>query len=163
MKKFCLAITALLLLIFCAGLKAQTVPARLDQQKLMQQYLGTWQANAGKDTLEVWDFQQFGKTLIINTSNVIKGKKNPLYVNNLGFDAKESKFKGYVLMNDGSYGTWIGAFTSDKKFEGIDVVDFNTSMTYAKFENVMTDAKSFIWTSVGSDGSKSVLKFSKVK
>jgi hypothetical protein len=152
------------LLIWTAGLKAQTVPAKPDQQKLMLQFLGTWQANAGKDTLEVWDFQQFGKAMIINVSQVVKTKKIPLYVNNIGFDSSTDKFKGFTLMNNGSYGTWEGSFTSEKKFEGIDIVDFNPSVVWAKFGSEITNPQEWIWKSVDMDGKTTQqLKFTKVK
>lgn len=165
MKKICLTITIAVFLLTCLnGLQAQTLTAKLDQQKLMLQYLGTWQANVGKDTLEVWEFQQFGKAFTINVSQVIKGKKTPIYINNIGFDSKEGKFKGFTLMYDGSYGTWIGLFTSEKKFEGNDVVDFNTAMAYAKFESALVNSKEWTWTAFNKDGGKtSELQFFKVK
>lgn len=165
MKKFCLTTTvAVFLLIFSNGIQAQTVTNNLDQLKLMQQYLGTWQANAGKDTVEVWDFQQYGKAFIINVSQVIKGQNTPLYINNIAYDSKEGKFKGFALMNNGSYGTWTGLFTSEKKFEGNDVVDFNPATAYVKLENIFKNPKEWTFTNFNTDGVKTLeMKFVKIK
>jgi hypothetical protein len=165
MKKIYLATAiAVFLLTHLTGLQAQTAPAKLDQQKLMLQYLGTWQATVGKDTVEVWEFQQFGKAITINVSHIIKGKKTPLEVNNLGFDTKESKFKGYALWDNGDYTTWIGLFTSDKKFSGEMMQDFKPETTFIKFESVSVNPKEWDWTEFNAAGAKILEnRFMKVK
>jgi hypothetical protein len=165
MKKICLTITIAVFLLTCLiGLQAQTVPVKLDQQKLMLQYLGTWQATVDKDTVEVWEFQQFGKALTINVSQVIKGKKNPMEINSLGFDSKEGKFKGYALWYDGGYTSWIGLFNSDKKFSGEMMQDFKPETTFIKFESVSVNPKEWDWIEYNATGAKILEhKFMKVK
>ena len=165
MKKICLTITIAVFLLTClTGLQAQTVTVKLDQQKLIQQYLGTWQANVGKDTLEVWEFQQYGKAFTINVSQVIKDIKTPMEINNLGFDSKEGKFKGYALGYNGDYTTWIGLFTSDKKFSGDMVKDFKPETTFIKFECVTVNPKEWDWIEFNATGAKILEhKFMKVK
>jgi hypothetical protein len=165
MKKFCLTITIAVFLFICLnGIQAQTVTAKLDQQKLMLQYLGTWQATGGKDTVVVWEFQQFGKAFTINVSQVIKDKKTPIELNNLGFDSKEGKFKGYALLDNGDYTTWIGSFTSDKKFSGDLLQDFKPETTFIKFECVTVNPKEWDWTEFNATGAKILEhKFMKVK
>ena len=144
------------------GIQGQT--KQLNQLELQKQYTGTWQANVGKDTVEIWEIRQYGKASIINVSHVIKGQKTPYYVNNLGFDSKADKFKGYSLRPDGTFITWIGFYSSEKKFL-VDLVDnFNPEKVTYKFEMVYTNPKEGIWTGYNTGGVKtSELKFVKVK
>jgi hypothetical protein len=165
MKKLRLTMIAVFFLVCSIGVQAQTAQTQLNQLELMKQFLGTWQANSGKDTVEVWDCQQYGKAFIINVSDVVKGKKTPLYVNNVGFDSRDGKIKGYVLWpNDAAYTTWIGLFNSEKKFS-VDIVDnFNPGTVATKFEMVYITPKESTWTQFNKDGVKtSELKFVKVK
>jgi hypothetical protein len=137
---------------------------QLNQLELWKQHTGTWQANAGKDTVEIWEFQQYGKALINNVSRVIKGQKTPYYVNNLGFDSKADKMKGYALRADGTYTTWIGFYISENKFL-VDIVDnFNPEKVTYKYEMIYTNPKEGIWTGYNTGGVKTLeRKFVKVK
>jgi hypothetical protein len=57
MKKLCLMGVVFILLVFASNvLMAQNV----DPLKLMDKFIGKWQANRGKDTVEVWDFKEYG-------------------------------------------------------------------------------------------------------
>jgi hypothetical protein len=165
MKKICLTMTIAVFLLICInGLQAQTTQPKLNQVELMKQLIGTWQANVGKDTIEVWECQQYGKAFIINVHQVIKGQKIPLYINNLGFSSKEDKFKGYTLWSDGGYSTWIGLFNTEKKFSTDMVQDFNPTTTYAKFESIIENPKEWTWRGFNKDGVKiSEVKFIKVE
>ena len=119
MKKFCLSITSAVFLLIClGGIQAQTTQPKLNQVELIKQFLGTWQANVGTDTVEVWESQLYGNAVIINVSQVIKGKKSPSYMNNIGFDTRDGKLKGFITNPDVSYTTWIGLFATEKNFNG---------------------------------------------
>jgi hypothetical protein len=165
MKKNILIMTMAVSLLVCSiGILAQTMQTQLNQLELMKKSLGTWQANVGNDTVEIWDYQQFGKTCIINVYQVIKGKKTPLYINNMGFDSKGDKYKGYVLYSDGNYLTWIGLFKDENKFL-VDIVDnFIPEKIWTKFEMVHISSKEMNWTQFNAEGVKvSELKFVKTK
>ncbi len=164
MKKLSLTMIAVFFLVCSVGVQAQTTQTPLNQRELMKQFLGTWQANAGKDTVEVWDYQQYGKAYIINVSHIIKGQKTPLYINNVGFDPKADKFKGYVLWPDGTYSTWIGYSVTEKKFLVSLVDSFNPDVVWYKWESVTLNPKEFNWTGYNADGVKGPeLKFIKIK
>ena len=152
------------LLICSTGIQAQTAKSNLDQFKLMQQGLGTWEANVGKDSVQVHETQQYGKSFITTVSYNIKGKKTPLYTNNYCFDSKEGKFKGFALGADGSYGTWIGLWTTEKKFH-VDVVqNFKPEIVINKIELVYETPAKMTWTDFKTDGTKTgELKYKKVK
>jgi hypothetical protein len=166
MKKLCLTTTiaVFLLLSITDGIQGQNVTSNLDQPKLMLQFLGKWQANVGKDTVEVWQCQVYGKAYISNVYRVIKGQKYPLYTNNISYGPKEGKFKGFQLTTDGGYGTWIGSFTSEKKLEGIMVQNFNPEPINGKFEITFKNLNEFTWVSSNAQGVKTgELAYVKVK
>ena len=165
MKKFCLtSVIAVFILICCNGLQAQATQSTLNQGQLMKQFLGTWQSNVGKDTVEVWESRLYGEAVIINLSQIIKGKTTPSYINNIGFDSKEGKLKGFILNTNGSYSTWIGFFSSEKKFSGDLVDSFNPEKPWAKFEFVFANPKEWTFTLYNNDGVKTQdYKFIKVK
>jgi hypothetical protein len=165
MKKICLTMTIAVFLLICInGLQAHSSQLQLNQLELFKQFLGTWQANYGKDTVEVWDCQQYGKAFVINVHSIIKGQNNPLYINNVGFDSKEDKFKGYVLWADGTYSTWIGQYKNEKEFF-VDMVDnFIPETVWYKFEMGYISPKERTWAQFNKNGVKtSEVKFIKVK
>jgi hypothetical protein len=165
MKKIFLTMTSAVFLLICInGLQAQTTQTQLNQLELFKQFLGTWQADVGKDTVEVWDCQEYGKAFIINVYQVIKDQKTPSYINNVGFDSRDGKLKGYVLWRDGAYLTWIGLYNSEKKFS-VDIVDnFVPEKVWEKFEMGYINPKERTWTEFNKDGVKiSEVKFVKVK
>ncbi len=149
---------------FTQFVQAQTTQTKLNQVELMKQFLGTWQANAGKDTVEVWEFKLYGEAYLINVYQVIKGQKAPQYINNMGFDSKEDKFKGYFLWVSGDYGTWIGSFTTEKQFLGDFVQDFKPETANLKFKSMSVNPNEWIFTQNTKDGVKVLeYKFNRTK
>jgi len=165
MKTFYLttAIAAFLLCCFNRG-QAQSVNPTLDQIKLHQLTIGNWQANLGKDTIEIREVQQYGKSFITNVYQVIKGKKTPLYINNYVFIPKEGKWKGFITFNNGDFVTWTGSYITDKKSSGSILVDFNPAMVVGKYENLYTNPNEWTAIDFNKDGVKTFEKhFVKVK
>ena len=152
------------LIIYSTGMQAQTVTSNLDQFKLMQQGLGTWQRDIGKDTVEVQEFQQYGKAFMTNVYYIIKGKKSPLYINNYSLDSKEGNFKGYAIWFNGDYGTWIGQWTTEKKFSADLVQNFKPETVNGKVELLFENPTKMTWTNLNTEGTKTgEFKFNKVK
>jgi hypothetical protein len=155
---------AVFMLLCTNGLHAQTTQTKLDQVKLMQQSLGTWEANVGKDTVQVSENKQYGKSFINNVSLVIKGKKTPYYTNNFCFDSKDGKFKGFGLYADGRYLTWIGLYTNEKMFTVDIVQNFKPEPVLRKIEMVRETPSKQTWTFFNADGTKAQeSKYNKVK
>jgi hypothetical protein len=165
MKNLCLTITIAVFLLICSvGIQGQTAQTTLNQKELMKQFLGTWQSTVGTDTVEVWESKLYGEAVIITVTQIIKGKTSDSYINNTGFDAKDSKLKGFILNHDGSYATWIGQFSTDKKFSGDLVDSFNPEKPWSKFEFVFLNPKEWTLTFHNNDGVKTnEFKYSKVK
>jgi hypothetical protein len=110
------------LLFISIGIQAQTTQAKLNQVELVKQFLGTWQANIGKDTVQMWEGKPYGKALIVDVYMVIKGIKSDSYLSCFGYDDRDDKLKGYNLFLNSNFGTWIGVFITDKmlKIDGLD-------------------------------------------
>ena len=163
-KAFFLSTTMFVFFLICStGIQAQTAKSNLDQVKLMQQTLGTWEANVGKDTVEVWETQQYGKSFINNVSRIIKGKKTPFLTENICIDSKEGNIKGFLLFANGEYATWIGLWTTEKKFQADVVQNFKPETVLFKIENVI-ETPTKMTTIFSTDGKKTrELKFNKVK
>jgi hypothetical protein len=126
----------------------------LNQVELMGQLKGVWQSNFGKDTVEIWDCQPYGKSSMANVHQIIKGQKVPLYMNNASFDSKDGTFKGFTLWYNGNYGTWIGLFNNEKTLTGNFVWDFHSSKSWGKFQIEFVSSKEFTWKFFNKDGVK---------
>jgi hypothetical protein len=164
MKKLCLtSVIAVFLLFLSTGIHGQTT--QLDQVKLMKQTIGTWQANHGKDTVEVWECKQYGpQAFVLDMSWIIKGQKIPMNVDNIGYSQQEGKFKGFQVWTNSDYSTWIGAYTSETKFEGVLAQDLVPQPSWGKFESIMKNPKEFNWVFYNGNGVKTTdLQFVKVK
>jgi hypothetical protein len=164
-KTFFLPTMMFVFLLICApGLHSQTATSNLDQLKLAQQRIGTWEATYGNDTVEVWESKQYGKSYINTISLVIKGIKSPYYIANYCFDSKEGKFKGFNLYANGNYATWIALWTSEKKLSFDGVQDFKPVTVLRKSEIVYETPTSMTFTRFNTAGIKIYEhKFKKVK
>jgi hypothetical protein len=134
MKKICSTIAIVAFLLFCVnGIQAQTTQTKLNQSELIQQFLGTWQHNSGKDSIGVWEVNQYENAFVTYFHLVINGKKSLIYAEDWGYSSRDDNFKGYVLYPSGDYQTWIGSFTSENIFSGAFVKDFNNDLVIQKF------------------------------
>lgn len=155
MKKLCLtAVIFVLLLTITYVIQGQTSQNQLDQVKLMEQFLGNWQQDVGKDTVFVWEFQKFGKAIFANTYNIIKSQKIPFLIACYGFDKELNKFKGYSLSSDGGYGTWIASFTSQSVYHVEAVQNLNPDIIYEKYECVFDNPNQWTMTTFNQNGVK---------
>lgn len=151
-------------LIFSSGIHAQVTKSNLDQYILMQQALGTWEATIGKDTVEVRETQQYGKAFTTNVYYNIKGNKSPEYINFIWIDLKEGNIKGFTLLPEGDYRTFIGLWTTAKKFNIEVVQNFNQETVYRKIELLWETTTKMTWTEFNTVGTITrEYKFSKVK
>jgi len=135
MKKLSLTtlIFAFLLLSF-NGIQAQTAQTKLNQVELVKQWLGTWQNDVNKDTVDIWEAKPYGKAIIATVYRVIKGVKSDSYVVNFGYDDRDDKLKGFNLFPNTDFMTWIGVFTTDKLFK-VDALDsFKPDIVWFKNE-----------------------------
>ncbi|HEX2394629.1 MAG TPA: hypothetical protein VHI78_04745 [Bacteroidales bacterium] len=150
---------------FILVLMSFTTMAQDDQIKLMNKYLGAWQANRGKDTIEVWDYKPYGsQAFIVDIYQIVKGKKIPVSFNPISYNPMTGKFYGFTLLANGYYGTWVGSFTSETKFDGDMLANFNPEPVYGKIENTFTNPNEWHCLSYTNEGVKFAdLHFTKVR
>ena len=75
MKKNCLTITnAVFLLFLFNGVQAQTQQTKVDPVECINQLIGSWKVELGKDTTVYSDFTNYGTGLDVNIKFVSKGK-----------------------------------------------------------------------------------------
>jgi len=141
----------------------QTLTSSLDQLKLMEQFLGTWQLTTSSDTIIV-EFQKYGKAFVENDYSVKDGKKEWGSIWTYGFAPDEGKFKIFAVMLTGDYMTIIGSFTSEKKWVQEIVQNFNSEKVLMRGEFVFDSPSTATATSFNSEGVKTEeYKFIKIK
>lgn len=129
-----MAVICVFFLFSFDGIQAQTAQTKLNQVELMKQWLGTWQNDTNKDTVEIWEAKPYGKAIIGIVFRVIKGVKSDLYVINFGYDDRDDKLKGFNLFPNTDYMTWIGLFTTDKLFKADALDSFKPEIVWFKNE-----------------------------
>jgi hypothetical protein len=137
MKKLSFVTMVFVIFLFVSnGIQGQTTQTKLNQVELAKQFLGTWQANMGKDTLEMWEGKPYGKALVVSTYMVIKGVRSDSYLCSFGYDSRDDKLKGYNLFPNAIFMTWIGTFTTDKiiKIDGLDCFNPGIILWKSEFE-----------------------------
>jgi hypothetical protein len=155
MKKFCLTTAIFVFLLICFNrIQAQTTQVKLNQVELMKQWLGTWQSNTGKDTVELWEAKPYGKAMIITVYQVIKGKKSDSYMMSIGYDDRDDKIKGFSLSPNTNFVTWIAVFTTDKIFKADALDTFKPEIVWWKNEGEFNTPTEMIMRSFKPNGEK---------
>ena len=145
------------------NIQALTTAPQLNQKELIKQLFGKWQAPSGKDSLELWDWQPYGKSYKCEIQQVIKGQNKPWQINTSYFDSKTSKFFGAAVSPNGWAWGWNGAFVTEKKLV-IDVYNLKEpSVITTKIEFVFNTNDSFTGTYTPTSGKVSILNFSRIK
>ncbi|HPE76513.1 MAG TPA: hypothetical protein PLC80_10510 [Draconibacterium sp.] len=163
MKPIIITFTILLFSFNTVYLKAQTKQAKLNQIELYKQFVGTWQAEVGADSLEVRECREYGVSFVIEVSRVINGQKSPSYINNISFDSNDGKFKGFLLYPNGGYFTWIGNFSDKNSFSGKIVFNFMPEVVWSEFHAEFISPTEFTCTNFNQEGNQTIImKFVKI-
>lgn len=141
-----------ILLVYTNGIQAQTTETKLNQVELMKQFVGRWQHDISKDTIAIWECQQYGNAFVSNMYRIINGKESFLLSENWVFSPKENKFFGFLMLPSGNYGTWISSFTDEKKWAGDYLLNFNPNEVIGKFELTLDTSTKIIAASLNKDG-----------
>lgn len=152
MKNYFLTGAVLLIVIFASS---STTAQNIDQFNAIKKFQGAWQANRGKDTVEIWDFIPYGSQgYIVDIYQLSKGKKTPVSFNPISFNAATGKFYGFTLLAGGNYGTWVGSFTTETKFDGDMLSNFNPQPVYGRLVNIFKNPDEWTWMGYTPDGIK---------
>lgn len=134
MKKTGLTITLFVFFLFpYIGIRGQTVQSGLDQLKLMEKFVGTWQLVANSDTV-LMEIQKYGKAFVENDYIVKAGKKVWGSIWTYGFSPDEGKFRIFAVQVTGDYLTVFGSFTSENKWVQEIVQNFTPDKVLQKGE-----------------------------
>lgn len=163
MKSFIYLLMVFSFLFTQTKIEAQTKQAKLNQMELYKQFTGTWQAAIGTDSIEMRECREYGLAFIIDVYRIINGKKIPLYINNVSFDATDGKFKGFLLYPNGTYFTWIGMFTKINYFSGNIVFNFMPEVVWSEFHADFIGSNEFSCTNFNQAGEQILeMKFMKM-
>jgi hypothetical protein len=159
------ALIAALLLLCTNRTEAQTSLTKLNQVELMKQFIGTWQTEIARDTIQIDEYTAFGNAVAGNIKNVTKGKILQSVKELWGYDEKNDKIV-FAQVSDLSPNIMLYAFwfTAENKCEGVAYQDISNPEKAAlkyKMEIKSTD----IWTMKMLQNNKEVagLTFTRVK
>jgi hypothetical protein len=153
MKKLCLISAIAVFLLFCVnGVQAQITETKLNQVELMKQFVGIWQMTVSEDTIQIFEVQQYEKAFISISYLLINDTKVFSSALNLGYSSKDNRFRGFTLWSSGGYMTSISSFTSENKWVGDWVRNFNPEAVTEKFEIVFDTLSSMTISEFTPDG-----------
>jgi hypothetical protein len=90
--------SSVVFLLLCTNAAlAQTTQTKLDQVKLMKQFLGTWKCEYAKDTTRFWDVKSFGTGFECYLKVVTKGKVVMEAKRLWGYDKRIDKYYATTL------------------------------------------------------------------
>jgi hypothetical protein len=151
MKKIFFTIGIAVFILICSTrMHAQTTQTKLNQVELMKQFIGKWESKVGKDSVDVRDWQNYGKAFLMIQYKLVKGQKTSQGICNIGFDSEEGNFKGFKIGLDGHYVDWIGLFTSEKIFTIYGTKNFNTG-PYGKYTFAFESPDIYTTTNYNTD------------
>lgn len=120
MKRNCLITSiTVFLLAYSIVVQAQPAQAKLDQVKLMKQFVGTWQCEIGKDTTRFWEVKSFGTGLECALHDVASGKLIREAKRLWGYDKRTDKYIGLEVTNWTDMRIYAQWFTSNYKGEAV--------------------------------------------
>jgi len=121
MKKPYLSAAIFISLLFSVnGLKAQTTDESLNQIELMKQFLGTWKAEIGKDTIFIMEGKTFGKGLDFYWKTDTKGNMLSEGKSIMGYDMMYNRIiEPQIWNNSPDIILWSGLFTAHNIYEAI--------------------------------------------
>lgn len=120
MKNKLVSFVAIALLSFCVGgLQAQDPVQKLDQVKLMKQFVGTWKADMGKDTLLTSEYKDWGTGIDGNARMEVGGKVVMERRQLFGYNSKTSQFTEAEVTKGSDIELWACWWTSETRMVGV--------------------------------------------
>jgi hypothetical protein len=165
MKKFCLTTAIVFFLLICnKDIQGQTMQPQLNQVELMKQFVGTWQNKVDKDTIDIWDCQQYGNAFVSTIHRLVNNKESFLLSENWVFSPMEGKFIGFTMLPSGNYMTWISSFIDENKWTGVYLLKYNTDEVIGKFELTLDNPTEIVASTFNKNGVRMRVKnWSKIK
>ena len=136
MKTLFSTLMIVLLLLGANVAQAQITQTKLDQMELMKQFIGTWKAEIGKDTIFIMEGKTFGKGLEFYWKTDTKGKILSEGKSIMGYDKMNNRIiEPQIWDNSPNIILWSGLFTSPNIYEAILLKDIpNAEKATVKWE-----------------------------
>jgi hypothetical protein len=165
MKKLGLTTVLFVFLLFLSnGIQGQTTQTKLNQLELTKQWIGTWQHNTSKDTIDGWEIKAFGKAVIFTGFQIVKGKRTDSAMEIGGYDDRDDKVKGIWVGINANLVTFSGMFTTEHLFKCDALDTFKPDIIWWKNEMENKSSNELIIRSFNPKGVKTgELIFTKVK
>ena len=165
MKNKTFLIGLFLILFFSAGpATAQNTDQTINQQELVKKFIGTWNMQVSKDTIEVWEFKPYGKSYQLLVDYLIRGEKVPWRISTSAYLKNEGKFRGFQIYVNGYSDTSYGWFTSENRYYTEFVKNFDPANVTSRYEMILDSPASFTFHRLDKDGKVlSEHKWKKVK
>ena len=149
MKTLCKATMVIVLILLCIPImQAQNPSVKIDQVEFMQNFIGSWRAEAGEDTIIVFDVVPFGKgserELTVSTKGKVISSAKMLF----GYDEERDKIIEAVIYKS-SPNLMINVWwaISQNKSEGVLLKDIsNPENANFKMKCVLISPDEFILT-----------------
>ncbi len=148
MKKTLNIMLSLLIIVsFSLNVSSQSDQKNLDQVKLLKQFIGTWEAEAGKDSTWLWEITPSNKGYVHAFYLKVKGKTVETLPGIFGFGDEYRNTNLLILYPDGFISRDIGGFVSDNKYvaERFYPQDEKTGLGTWEGTFLTTDKLSTIW------------------
>lgn len=144
---------------------AQTAQNKLNQVELMKQFLGTWQAEIGKDTIQVNEFTAFGSGVVGTITNMTKGKAISSFKQLWGYDQKNDKIIFATIWESSpEISLWAYWFTSKSICEGVSYQDIsNPGKAVLKYKMEIKSTDTYVLRMLQNNKPVAELTFNRVK
>lgn len=149
MKATVLSLTAIVFLLGCSNrLPAQNQKVKIDQVDFMQNFIGSWKAEAGEDTIMIFNVVPFGKgsvrEMVLSTKGKVISSAKMLF----GYDEENDKIIEAIIY-DSSPNLIINVWwaTSTSTSEGVQLKDISDPKNAVfKMTGVLKSPDSFVLT-----------------
>ena len=116
MRKLFKAFLCLILFLgISLTLSAQSNEEELDQLELMKQFIGTWRAETGEDTVVNITYEPIGDGILITQENIANGVTYRTVKAVMGVSTDKKTIIVSAVRQDGSVGFHYGKFVSNNK------------------------------------------------
>jgi hypothetical protein len=128
MKKLCPFIVIAVLFLLCTNrIEAQTTQVKLNQVELIKQFVGTWKAEMGKDTIFIMEGKSFGKGLEFYWKTDTKGKIISEGKSIMGYDKINNRIiEPQIWDSSPNIILWSGLFIWPNMYEAILLKDISS-------------------------------------
>jgi hypothetical protein len=155
----------LFLFSYSSGIQAQNKQIKLDQPELLNKLLGTWQAEIGKDSIQIQEYKSFGNAIECNIKNICNNKILYSLKQLWGYDKINDKIIGLEIGTSSSeFNLYLCRFSSNSILEGTVIQDvYHTENVTSKIKLEFKSPDLFILYSFTDASGVLAQKYTRIK